>query len=60
MDVYKIVNIFCGIYGIGVLIFSAIVKFGMIETVDPSKALLPFILGVIILLWAFVSNKRHS
>lgn len=60
MDVYKIVNIFCGICGIGVLIFSAIVKFGMIETVDPSKALLPFILGVIILLWAFISNKRHS
>ena len=60
MDVYKIVNIFCSICGIGVLIFAAVVKFGMIANVDPSKALLPFILGVIILLWAFVSNKRHS
>jgi len=60
MDIYKIVNIFCGICGIGVIGFAAVVKFGMIETVDPSKATLPFILGAIILIWAFISNKRHS
>lgn len=59
MDIYKIVNIFCSICGIGVLIFAAIVKFGMIETVDPSKSTLPFILGIIILIWAFMSNRKH-
>lgn len=60
MDIYKIVNIFCGICGIGVIVFAAVVRLGIIETVDPSKATLPFILGIIILLWAFISNKRHS
>lgn len=60
MDIHKIVNIFCGIAGIGVVVFALVVKMGMIDNVDPSKSTLPLILGIIIIAWAAVSHMRHG
>lgn len=59
MDIHKVVNLICGIAGIGVVIFAITVKLGMIPDVDPSKSTLPFILGVVIILWALGSHLRH-
>lgn len=59
MDVYKIVNIICGTLGVCVLIFGVLVAFGMIGNVPPNKAVVLFLLGGIIVLWAWLSNRRH-
>ncbi len=59
MDVYRIVNIICGTLGICVLIFGVLVALGMIGNVPPNKAVVLFLLGGIIVLWAWLSNRRH-
>lgn len=59
MDIYKIVNLICGTLGVCVLIFGALVGMGMIGNVPPNKAVVLFLLGGIIVLWAFISNRRH-
>ena len=60
MNIHKVVNIFCLIMGICVLIFAGIVKAGMIDNVLPSKATMPFILGAIIVLWSTTSILRRK
>lgn len=59
MNIHKVVNIFCLIMGIAVIIFAFVVKAGMIDNVMPSKSTMPFILGAIIVLWSAVSMLRH-
>lgn len=59
MNIHKVVNIFCLIMGICVLIFACVVKAGMIDNVLPSKATMPFILGAIIVLWSATSMLRR-
>ncbi len=59
MNIHKVVNIFCLIMGICVLVFACLVKMGMIDDVLPSKSAMPFILGAIIVLWSVVSMFRH-
>ncbi|MBE6046285.1 MAG: hypothetical protein E7221_06250 [Clostridiales bacterium] len=59
MNIYRIVNLICGTLGICVLIFGALVGFGMIGNVPPNKAVVLFLLGGIIVLWALISNRRH-
>ena len=59
MDIHKVVNIFCLIMGICVLVFACVVKAGMIDNVLPSKATMPFILGAVIVLWSIFSLLRH-
>ena len=59
MNIYRIVNLICGTLGICVLIFGALVGLGMIGNVPPNKAVVLFLLGGIIVLWALVSNRRH-
>ena len=60
MDIYKVVNIICGIAGVLVLIFGVLVALGIIGNVPPNKAVVLFLLGGIIVLWAWISNRRHS
>jgi hypothetical protein len=59
MNIYRIVNLICGTLGICVLIFGALVGLGMIGNVPPNKAVVLFLLGGIIVLWALISNRRH-
>ena len=59
MNIYNIVNIICGSLGVCVLIFGALVGMGMIGNVPPTKPVVLFLLGGIIVLWAFVSSRRH-
>ena len=59
MNIYRIVNLICGTLGICVLIFGDLVGFGMIGNVPPNKAVVLFLLGGIIVLWALISNRRH-
>ncbi|MBR0456408.1 MAG: hypothetical protein IJJ01_07030 [Firmicutes bacterium] len=59
MNIYRIVNLICGTLGICVLIFGALVGLGMIGNVPPNKAVVLFLLGGIIVLWALLSNRRH-
>ena len=59
MDVYKVVNLICGTIGVLVIIFGALVGMGMIGNVPPNKAVVLFLLGGIIVLWAILSNRRH-
>ena len=53
------VNIICGGLGICVLIFGVLVALGMIGNVPQNKAVVLFLLGGIIVLWAWLSNRRH-
>jgi len=59
MDIHKVVNIICGSLGVCVLIFGALVGLGMIGNVPPNKAVVLFLLGGIIVLWALLTNRRH-
>ena len=59
MNIYRIVNLICGTLGVCVLIFGALVGLGMIGNVPPNKAVVLFLLGGIIVLWALISNRRH-
>ena len=59
MNIYRIVNLICGTLGICVLIFGALVGLGMIGNVPPNKAVVLFLLGGIIVLWALLANRRH-
>ena len=59
MDIQKIVNTFCLIAGICVLIFGALVGMGMIGNVPPNKAVVLFLLGGIIVVWALISARRR-
>ena len=59
MDIYKVGNIICGGLGICVLIFGVLVALGMIGNVPQNKAVVLFLLGGIIVLWAWLSNRRH-
>ena len=59
MNIYRIVNLICGTLGVCVLIFGALVGIGMIGNVPPNKAVVLFLLGGIIVLWALLSNRRH-
>ena len=60
MNIHTIVNIICGILGICVIIFGALVAGGMIGNVPSNKAVVLFFLGGIIVLWALISQKRHG
>ncbi|MDO4868892.1 MAG: hypothetical protein Q4A65_01180 [Bacillota bacterium] len=60
MNIHTVVNIICGVLGICVLIFGLIVGMGMMATVPPNKAVVLFVLGGIIVVWAFVSQRRHG
>ena len=59
MNVYQVVNIICGTIGVLVIIFGALVGMGMIGNVPPNKAVVLFLLGGIIVLWALISSRRH-
>ena len=59
MDIHKVVNIFCLIMGICVLVFACVVKAGMIDNVLPSKATMPFILGAVIVLWSITPMLKR-
>ena len=59
MNVKKVVNLFCLIVGIAVLIFGCVVRAGMIPTAEPGRSLTMFVLGGIIVLWALVSMRRN-
>ena len=59
MNIHNIGNIICGSLGVCVLIFGALVGMGMIGNVPPNKAVVLFLLGGIIVLWAVVSSRRH-
>ena len=59
MNVYQVVNLICGTIGVLVIIFGALVGMGMIGNVPPNKAVVLFLLGGIIVLWAVISNRRH-
>ena len=59
MNIYNIVNIICGALGVCVLIFGALVGMGMLGNVPPNKAVVLFLLGGIIVLWAVISSRRH-
>jgi hypothetical protein len=59
MNVYRVVNLICGVLGVCVLIFGALVGLGMIGTVPPNKSVVLFLLGGIIVVWALLSNRRH-
>ena len=59
MNVYQVVNLICGTIGVLVIIFGALVGMGMIGNVPPNKAVVLFLLGGIIVLWAILSNRRH-
>lgn len=60
MNIHTIVNIICGILGVCVLIFAAVVATGHAGNVPPNKAVVLFLLGGIIVLWALISQKRHG
>ena len=60
MNIHTIVNIICGALGVCVLIFGALVGLGMIGNVPPNKAVVLFLLGGIIVLWALLSQRRHG
>lgn len=60
MNVYTVVNIICGVLGVCVLIFGALVGLGMIGNVPPNKAVVLFLLGGIVVVWALISQKRHG
>ena len=59
MNIYRLVNIICGSLGVCVIIFGALVGMGMIGNVPPNKAVVLFLLGGIIVLWAVISSRRH-
>ena len=59
MNIYNIVNLICGTIGVLVIIFGALVGMGMIGNVPPNKAVVLFLLGGIIVLWAVISSRRH-
>lgn len=59
MNVYTVVNLITGIIGICVLIFGALVGFGMFD-IPQNKAVVLFLLGGIIVVWALISQKRHG
>ena len=60
MSVHTVVNIICGILGICVLLLGAAVGLGMVGNVPPNKAVVLFFLGGIIVVWAWISQKRHG
>lgn len=60
MNVYNVINLITGIVGVAVIIFGFVVRTGAIAGAPADRSTLLFILGAIILLWSFISYKRHS
>ena len=60
MSFMNISNMICGILGAAVILFGLAVKAGMIPGVPSSKGAVPMILGVVIVLWAFLMRRRYQ
>lgn len=59
MDVRTIVNIICAAAGLGIVIFGIIVRTGALAQVDPTRGMVPILLGAIIALWSLVGLRRR-
>lgn len=60
MSFMKISNMICGISGAAVILFGLAVKADMVSGVPSSKGAVPIILGVVIVLWAFLMRRRYQ
>ena len=60
MSFMKISNMICGISGAAVILFGLAVKAGLVSGVPASKGAVPIILGVVIVLWAFLMRHRYQ
>ena len=58
MNVSRTMHLFCFGCGIGAIIFGILVKLNFIDWIEPSKFLLPLGLGVVILIWEWLVNKK--
>ena len=50
----------CGISGAAVILFGLAVKADMVSGVPASKGAVPIILGIVIVLWAFLMRRRYQ
>ena len=60
MSFMKISNMICGISGAAVILFGLAVKADMVSGVPASKGAVPIILGIVIVLWAFLMRRRYQ
>lgn len=60
MSFMKISNMICGISGAAVILFGLAVKADMVSSVPASKGAVPIILGIVIVLWAFLMRRRYQ
>ncbi len=59
MDFRTIINYICGILGACIIIFGLLVRLGFLSQVEPARGMVPIILGAVILLWSWYSQKRR-
>ena len=60
MSFMKISNMICGISGAAVILFGMAVKADMVSGVPASRGAVPIILGIVIVLWAFLMRRRYQ
>ncbi|MDO4485434.1 MAG: hypothetical protein Q4C46_02455 [Bacillota bacterium] len=58
MDIQKLTIIFRLAIGVFVLIFGCVAALGMLSNIPPSRSIILFILGAIIVLWALSSMRK--
>lgn len=59
MDFRTVINYICGILGACIIIFGLLVRMGFLSQVESGRGMVPIILGAVILLWSWYSQKRR-